>query len=152
MVRRFTNAICTHLIYYYPQPLRRFKVLQISFDYRKSSVLRRHACIPSLLNINSPKVERVWTWWPSVFTSLADKRKHGITCLLIFRTYYRYVKCFPPLFFWIFSPPFFKGQRFRTWPYISPTRPNPQSTIASRRSLPLHFSILRPPRIRRWNT
>ena len=119
------GAWCSHVICYLSnrlQRLRRFKVLQISFDYRKSSVLRRHACIPSQLNIDSQKVVKVWMWWPSVFTSPADKRKHGITCLLIFRTYYRYINTSTPLF-WSFHP-FFKGQRFRTWPYISATRPN----------------------------
>jgi hypothetical protein len=41
------------------QPVRRFKVLQIFCDCRKSFVLRRHACIPSQSNINSPKVVKV---------------------------------------------------------------------------------------------
>jgi transcription factor IIIB subunit 2 len=46
-------------------------------------------------------------WWLSVFTSPADKKKRGTTCLLIFRIYYRYVKHFPFLFS-IFSPFIFK--------------------------------------------
>ena len=62
------------------QRVKKSRALQIYFGCRKWFVLQPHACIPSQSNTSLPKVVKVWTWWLSVSTLPADKRKQEITC------------------------------------------------------------------------